>query len=375
MILGALMDLGVEPSSIADAVRDLPFVDWDIGSRSVSKNGVRAVQAVTSCADQNIESRTYGDIVRLLNGSNLSDPVRSRASAAFRVLAEAEAKIHMTSIDEVHFHEVGSNDAIMDIVGACAALESIAPDRIVVSPIATGRGVTDSMHGTIPVPAPAVLEILAGAELYERGTTELITPTGAALLASWADSFGPMPRMRLGDVGYGAGKSDLEWPNVLRVISGVQLDAGRSEISTELIETNIDDMSPELVPYVIERVLDAGALDAWTTPVQMKKGRIGTLLSVLIERGASQPVLDVIFRETTTFGVRVSGVDREILDRKTVEIDVEGHLVRVKVGYLRGDVVSTSPEYEDAAEVARATGRPLKEIYRIATEKVSATFL
>lgn len=374
MILGALMDLGVEPSVITDAVRGLPFADFEIGARAVSKNGVRATHAIVSSADQANESRTYADIVRLLEASRLAPDIRGRASAAFRVLAEAEAKIHMSSIDHVHFHEVGSNDAIVDIVGACAALEALAPDRVVVSPIATGRGVTESMHGTIPVPAPAVLEILMGAELYERGTTELITPTGAALLASWADSYGEIPRMTLDGVGYGAGNADLDWPNVLRVIAGEESDMVRSEVSAELIESNIDDMSPELVPYVIERVLDAGALDAWVTPIQMKKGRVGSLLSVLIERGASQPLLDVIFRETTTFGVRVSGVDREVLDRKTVEVDVEGHRVRVKVGYLRGEAVSISPEFDDAAMVARTTGLPLKEIYRIATEK-AANFL
>jgi uncharacterized protein (TIGR00299 family) protein len=226
------------------------------------------------------------------------------------------------------------------------------------------------MHGTIPVPAPAVLEILAGAELYERGTRELITPTGAALLATWADSFGAMPPMTVGTVGYGAGTSDLEWPNVLRVVVGEGSDLVSPAIATELLETNVDDMSPELIPYVIERALDAGALDAWVTPVHMKKGRVGVVLSVLVERGASPEVLDVIFRETTTFGVRISSVDREVLDRKEVEVDVGGHSVRVKVGYRDGRVVSASPEYEDAATTARATGMPLKDVYRAALEQL-----
>ena len=363
------MDLGVEPSVISEALQGLPFGDFAIGSQPVSKNGVRATQALVSSAAQTNESRTYADIVGLLEGARLASDIRGRASAAFRLLAEAEAKIHMTSIDQVHFHEVGSNDAILDIVGACAALEALAPDQIVVSPIGTGRGETDSMHGTIPVPAPAVLEILTGAEVYERGNTELITPTGAALLTSWADSYGEIPRMKLDRVGYGAGSADLDWPNVLRVIAGEQSDLVRSGVTTELIESNIDDMSPELVPYVIERVMDAGALDAWATPIQMKKGRVGSLLSVLIEQGASQPVLDVIFKETTTFGVRVSGVERAVLDRKTIDVEVAGHPVRVKVGYLRGEAVSTSPEYEDAAAVARMTGLPLKEIYRMAMER------
>lgn len=372
MVIGALMDLGADPGVITETVRGLPFTVGAITPKPVSKNGIRAVETMIEGHDtSDTEARTYRDIVHLLEASKIPERVKQHALAAFRVLAEAEAKIHMTSIDDVHFHEVGSDDAIVDVVGACAALEEIGPDRVVVSPIATGRGTTDSMHGTIPVPAPAVLEILAGAEMYERGTTELITPTGAALLASWADSFGPMPRMKLEAVGYGAGTSDLEWPNVLRVILGEQVEPDRTETSTELIETNIDDMNPELLPYVLERILGTGALDAWTTPVHMKKGRIGVVLSVLVERGASQTILDVLFQETTTFGVRISAVDREILDRKIIDVDIEGHPVKVKVGYRNGIRITASPEYEDAAQVARATGMPLRDVYRAAMERAS----
>ena len=371
MIIGALIDLGVEPDLITGTVRALPFAVRDITPQYVSKHGIRAVATLLESDDNSPISRTYRDIVELLEASDIGNGVRNRARAAFRMLAEAEAKIHMTSVDEVHFHEVGSDDAIIDVVGACAALEELAPARVVVSPIATGRGTTDSMHGTIPVPAPAVLEILTGAELYERGTHELITPTGAALLASWADAFGPMPRMRLEAVGYGAGTADLEWPNVLRAILGEQAEVDRSDVSTELIETNIDDMNPELIPYVIERLLDQGALDAWAAPVHMKKGRLGVVLSVLVERGASQPVLDVLFRETTTFGVRISAIDREVLDRKVIEVEVEGHPLKVKVGYRNGERITAAPEYEDAARAARATGLPLRDIYRVAMEKAS----
>lgn len=370
MILGALMDLGADPDLIAESVRGLPFAVRRITPKQVSKNGIRAVATEIELDGPAPQARRYSDIVQLLEAADISSRVKERALAAFRVLAEAEAKIHMSSIDDVHFHEVGSDDAIIDVVGACAALEMIGPERIVVSPIATGRGTADSMHGTIPVPAPAVLEILAGAEMYERGTDELITPTGAALLASWADSFGQMPRMKVEGVGYGAGTTDLGWPNILRVILGEQADAERTEIATELIETNIDDMSPEFLPYVIERVLAAGALDSWATPVHMKKGRIGVVLSILVERGASQSVLDVLFQETTTFGVRISPVDREVLDRKIIEVEVEGHQVRVKVGYRDGVRTSASPEYEDAAQVALATGMPLKDVYRAAMEQV-----
>jgi uncharacterized protein (TIGR00299 family) protein len=370
MLIGAFMDLGVDPKLITEAVRGLPFTVRDIGPKYVSKNGIRAIESVMAWDGDETTERRYVDIVALLEASQLAPKVRQRALGAFRILAEAEAKIHMSDIDEVHFHEVGSDDAIIDIVGACAALEDIGPDRVVVSPIATGRGTAESMHGTIPVPAPAVLEILAGAELYERGQRELITPTGAALLKSWADAFGAMPKLRIGAVGYGAGTADLEWPNVVRLIVGEEADDVRPTSSTELLETNIDDMSPELLPYVIERLLEAGALDAWATPVHMKKGRIGAVLSVLVERGASQAALDVIFRETTTFGVRVSQVDRAILDRKEIEVGVQGQRVRIKIGYRDGEIVTSSPEYEDVADVARTTGIPLKDVYRLALEQL-----
>jgi hypothetical protein len=373
MILGALIDAGAPEDAITDAVAELQIGPAEIEAALVMKGPIRATQvSVAPGPDPKSPSRAYRDIVALLDGADLPAPVKRRAQEAFKILGEAEAKIHGTALEDVHFHEVGSDDAIIDIVGACAALEELAPERIVVSPIATGRGHAESRHGSIPVPAPAVVEILTGAELYERGDRELITPTGAALLASWADSFGPMPRMKVGSVGYGAGTADLEWPNVVRVIVGDGEGAARSEVATEMLETNIDDMSPELLPYVIERVLDAGALDAWAAPVHMKKGRFGVVLSVLVERGASQAVLDVLFRETTTFGVRISPVDRETLDRKEQEVSVGGHPVTIKVGYRDGEIVSAAPEYEDAVAVARSTGMPLKDVYRAALETFGA---
>jgi pyridinium-3,5-bisthiocarboxylic acid mononucleotide nickel chelatase len=368
MIVSGLIDAGVPVEIVRDAVASVQ-VAVHVAASGVTKGALRATSFAATAEEQGA-NRDYSDIRALLEGSTLIPPVKRRALEAFALLADAEAKIHDQEIDHVHFHEVGGADAIADIVGACAALEHLAPDRIVVSPIATGRGTTDSMHGTIPVPAPAVLEILTGAELFERGADELITPTGAALLASWADAFGAMPRNKLTAVGYGAGSKELAWPNVLRVVVGEAADEPHSSVDTELLETNIDDMSPELIPFVIERVLDAGALDAWSTPVQMKKGRIGVVLSVLVERGATQPVLDVIFRETTTFGVRISEIDRAVLDRKIVDVEVAGHRVRVKVGYRDGEPVTSSPEYEDAAEVARATGMPLRDVYRAALEEL-----
>lgn len=372
MILGALIDAGVSPEVVADAVGALPLNGASVGSANVMKGAVRATQ-VSVVTDPSAAHRNYRDIVAMIEAAPLDERIRNRVGAAFRLLAEAEAKIHDVSIDDVHFHEVGSDDAIIDIVGACAALEDLSPDRVVVSAIPTGRGSVDSSHGLLPVPAPAVLEILRGATVYERGTRELITPTGAALLASWADAFGAMQPMKVETIGYGAGSADLEWPNVLRVVVGEQASPETSVgLRTEMIETNLDDMSPELFPYVIERLLAEGALDAWITPVHMKKGRQGAVLSALGEAADTQHLIDIIFRETTTLGVRLVPVTRSVLDRKTVEVEVEGHRVNVKIGYREGQPTTASPEYEDAVAVARATGMALKDVYRAALDALGS---
>ncbi|MEA2451867.1 MAG: pyridinium-3,5-bisthiocarboxylic acid mononucleotide nickel chelatase [Actinomycetota bacterium] len=367
MILGALLDAGASAEAVTEAIAALDL-GATVAPATVMKGAIKATHATVTTGATGA-SRNYRDIVALIEGSGLDARVKARSLAAFGLLAEAEAKIHGVPIDEVHFHEVGSDDAIVDIVGACAALEELRVDRVVVSAIATGRGSADSAHGAIPVPAPAVLEILRGATLYERGTHELITPTGAALLASWADAFDRMPPLKVDSVGYGAGTTDLEWPNVLRVIVGQQESPETSaSLQTELIETNLDDMSPELFPYVIERLLAEGALDAWITPVHMKKGRQGAVLSALGEAADTQHLIDIMFRETTTLGIRLVPVTRAVLDRKSVQVEVSGHQVNVKIGYREGQPTTASPEYEDAVSVARATGMALKDVYRAALD-------
>ena len=370
MILGALLDAGASPEAVAQAVSALALAGATVANEQVMKGSIGATK-VSISADPSASHRNYRDIVALIEGAPLDEGVQARALTAFRLLGEAEAKIHGVEVDAVSFHEVGSEDAIIDIVGGCAALEDLSPDRVVVSAIPTGRGSTSSAHGPIPVPAPAVLEILRGATLYERGADELITPTGAALLASWADTFGAMPPMTVEAVGYGAGTAEFEWPNVLRVIVGQQ--DGREDmvaLRTELIETNLDDMSPELYPYVIERLLAEGALDAWIAPVHMKKGRQGVVLSALGDADDTQHLVDIIFRETTTLGVRLIPVTRSVLDRKSIEVEVSGHRVSVKIGYREGQPTTASPEYEDAVAVARATGMALKDVYRAALDAV-----
>lgn len=361
MILGALIDAGVPEDAVEEAL-DALGLDETLSVESTMKGAIRATKVTVASTDDRA-ARSYREIVAWLEKASLERAIKHRSLDVFARLAAAEANIHGTAIEDVHFHEVGSIDAIVDIVGSCAALEHLAPERVLASELPTGRGFARSMHGTIPVPAPAVMELLKGVPLIERGAEELVTPTGAALLSSWCESFGPMPRLAVRAVGYGAGTRDTEIPNVLRVLVGEQQAQAGNLDRAELIETNIDDMAPELMPYVIERLMNVGALDAWVTPILMKKGRNAFTLSVLCEPGSSRELLDVIFDETTTFGVRVGPADRVVLDRKELTVDVDGHPMRIKVGVRDGRSVTIAPEYEDAATIARRTGRPLKEVY------------
>lgn len=361
MLLAALIDGGASESAVRAALEGLRLPDWELTVTPTSKSGLRANQVKVSTTDTST-SRRYGDIQALLESADLNHGVKQRALATFRVLAEAEAKVHGSKPEDVHFHEVGAVDALVDIVGCAAAIEDLGPERITASSLVTGRGWTDSAHGQLPVPAPAVLEILRGIPLSERGTDELVTPTGAAILRAATDSFGPMPEMTVGSVGYGAGERDLAWPNVVRVLVGQDTKDGDGEQSW-LIETNIDDMNPELIPNCVERLISAGASDAWTSPIVMKKGRPAFTLSILVRGNAREETLDVLYRETTTLGVRMHPVTKDELEREWVQVQVLEQQVRVKLGLRGNHIVSVSPEYEDALIAARAEGVPLREIY------------
>lgn len=366
MILGALIDAGAPIDDVRSGLDRLGVRGWSVSAAPVVKGPLRATKVAVEGSGS---ARTYRDIVAIVAGADLPEPARERALETFARLAGAEGRVHGVAPDDVTFHEVGALDAIVDVVGSCLALEHFAPQRIVTSPLPTGRGVIETVHGTLPIPAPAVVEILAarGVPTYARGREELVTPTGAALLAAVSDSFGDIPDMSLTAVGYGAGERDAEVPNVVRVLVGTAPDDVEPE-RVVLIETNVDDMNPELVPHVLDAVLEAGALDAWYTPIAMKKGRPALTLSLLAPPTVRDAVLDVLFKETTTLGVRVSTVAREVLDRSVIEAFVEGVPVRVKVARRGGEVVTVSPEFEDARAVAQKTGLPLKDVYALAQE-------
>lgn len=365
MILGALLDAGVPKSEVRASLDALRLEGWELHVTSATKSGLRATKVVVATSDDATE-RTYNDIVKIVSDADLAEVVKSRALAIFETLARAEGRVHGVPPEEVQFHELGSLDSIVDIVGSCAALEHFMPARIVTSPMATGIGTVDTAHGPIPLPAPAVAEILAGrgAPIFGRGNAELITPTGAAILATVSDDFGPPPPVVLERVGYGAGTLELEVPNVVRVLVGNQLEDHAA--TAAVLEANIDDMSPELLPHVVDLLLGEGAQDAWLTPIVMKKGRPAFTLAVLCGPDHADHLRSVIFRETSTLGIRMTSVAKNVLERGWVDAHVQGMNVRVKIGRHDSHDVTAAPEHDDAVAVARATRLPLRRVYELA---------
>jgi uncharacterized protein (TIGR00299 family) protein len=376
MILGALLDAGADLAAIEAHLGRLG-IPFELTLSTVHRCGIRASKVDIAAPEGTwTVMRTYEDALRLLEGARLEPEVTRRAASIFGRLARAEARVHGQPVGEVHFHELDGVDTIVDVVGAVAAFAALGAEDVVASRVATGTGVVPSRHGPLPLPAPAVLELLGGGSLYGREVeAELITPTGAAILAEFASSFGKMPAMSVSATGYGAGSRELDIPNVLRVIVGepAPQDAGSGEaVEDLLIEATIDDMNPELYPFVLERLAAAGAIDGWITPVIGKAGRPAQVLSVLAAPPAEEAVIRALVDETSTLGVRVSRVGRRMLPRSFLEVKVGGLPVRVKLGLRAGQAVNVAPEYADCADVARATGRPIKEVYRAALAAASA---
>jgi uncharacterized protein (TIGR00299 family) protein len=317
--------------------------------------------------------RGYREIRALIEASDLSKFVKQRAIGIFERIAKAEGKIHGMKPEEVTFHEVGALDSIADIVLACVGIEALAVDRVVVSPLAEGRGWIDAAHGRFPVPAPATLEILAGIPLGSVDEPfEFITPTGAAIVAEFAQAFGPMPALKIEKIGYGVGTRVLPGrPNVLRAVLGEAVTApapvdGYERDTITRVETNIDDLSPEIVGAVTEQLLKAGALDVFMTPIQMKKNRPGVQLTVLCEESAVGRIAELIFRQTTSFGVRMDRVDRLKLERSFETVKTAYGEVTVKIGRLGTETLQVSPEFESCKILSEKTGRPIRAIYEAA---------
>ena len=343
-------------------------------------------------------SRSLNDILELVNSSQLSTRVKNRINQVFQRLGAAEARVHGKTLQTIHFHEVGGTDAIVDIAGSIIGLELLGVESLVVSPLHLGSGFIHFSHGMFPVPAPATAALVEGYPAYTTEIKgELVTPTGAALVTGLADSFGPLPAMIVHKVGYGAGSREREFPNVLRGYLGETRDptpefttpnrdpfpaqhqapAGPGGYHTSpalVLECNLDDMNPQLFEPLLNSLLAAGALDVLMIPAQMKKNRPGTLLQVLAQPNGLDPLLEIIFRNTTTLGVRTYPVSKHMLQRQTIQVETTAGLVGVKTGWLGNECVNWMPEYEDVIRLARSTGEPAKEIYQQALAAAQAQF-
>lgn len=376
MLLGALVDVGVPLEVIGEAVDAVTPEPIGLSTELVTRNGFAATRCVVDVADSSTH-RTWRDIRALLDQASLDGRVREQATATFTRLAEAEAAVHGGSPDDVHFHEVGALDAIADVVGVCAGLAHLGVDELVVSPIAVGSGTVETQHGTLSVPPPAVARLLIGVPSYAGPVAlEMCTPTGAALLTTHADGWGPQPAMTTQRIGTGAGGRDPErHANVLRLLVGPGTDtrgqgeAGLPASTAVVLEANVDDLDPRLWPPVLASLLDAGASDAWLTPILMKKGRPAHTLSVLVAADRADAVRREVFRQTTTIGLRETTVAKRALDRELRSVEVDGHRIDVKLATLEGEVLNAQPEYEHVADAAQATGRPIKDVLSVAVAK------
>jgi pyridinium-3,5-bisthiocarboxylic acid mononucleotide nickel chelatase len=379
MILGALIDAGLPLADLKRALGSLGVEGWDISADRVVKCGITAVKfrvhehahSTHGGSSSHEVHRHYhlSTIKKRIDQSALSAASRARAKALFDRLAEAEAAIHNMPVEKVHLHEVGALDSIIDIVGAVFALEWFAADRIVASPLNAGSGTVRTAHGVYPVPAPATLRLLGDAPIY-GGTVarELLTPTGALLLSDYATSFGPMPPMRVERVGYGAGDLDLDGtPNVLRVVVG-EAAGERSTERVAVIECEIDDMNPQIFGALMDRLHAAGALDVLYAAVQMKKNRPGTLMTIVAPPEQRQKLVDLVFQETTTIGVRFTEMSRECLERETVTVETPLGAVRFKVARRDGRVFNAQPEFDDVSRLAAEHSRPIKEVQALAAK-------
>ena len=418
MVLGAFLDAGLPLDELKHALGSLSVSGFDVSAARVLRAGVSATKFVvqenarpaesaprhdaghkdeprhsrrhsddhdhrdqhespqhvrTSFPEHHHPHRSLTEINALIDRSALSPAGRDRAKTLFRRLGESEAAIHQMPVEKVHLHEVGALDSIIDIVGAVFALEWAGADRIVCSPLNVGGGIVHSAHGVFPVPAPATMKLLGDAPIYSGLIQkELVTPTGALIATSYASSFGPLPAMSVERVGYGAGDRDHpEAPNVLRVLIGPAADQPQAD-RVVVIECEIDDMNPQIFGLAMDRLYAAGALDVFYVPVQMKKNRPGTLLTVIAPPGRRAVLTDLIFRETTTIGLRHHEVERECLRREIIHVETPIGAVRFKLAWRDGRIVNAVPEFEDCVKLAAAGNLPLKEVQAIAAQAYGA---
>jgi uncharacterized protein (TIGR00299 family) protein len=366
MALGSLLDAGADLPEVVGLLRRLPFGGWTLEAEPVLRNGIAATKVTVRIASDDSVVRTHAHLVAIIEEARLPERVRDRSLAVIGALAQAEAKLHRRPVSQVHFHEVGGHDALIDVVGTCAALEVLGVERVTASPVSTGTGVVRTSHGVLPNPPPAVVELLRGIPTEGRDiNAELTTPTGAAILAATAAGFGPLPAMVVEATGFGAGSRELdELPNLTQAVVGTAAPEGQGGGLPPgqpgvLLEANLDDATGETLAHAVTALLEAGAYDAWITPVVMKKGRPGHVVSVLADEAVAPALVSLLRAETGSLGARRVAVERWPLPRETGQAFVEGLPVRVKVSPGR-----VKAEYADAARVSRRTGLPLREVVR-----------
>ena len=374
MILGAMVGAGVDPKFLREQLSLLSVDGFSIDFETVDRSGLSATYARVETAHEH-KHRHLSDIKQIIETSRLTDPVKQRAVQIFTRLAEAEARVHNEPVDEVHFHEVGALDAIVDVVGAAICFDALKIDRFVSSALHVGSGFVQMAHGRFPIPPPAVAELLKGVPFYSSDIKgELLTPTGAAIITTVCDEYGPIPQLKTESNGYGAGTREYQdFPNVLRVMLGESEASTSEEEQLVMLETNLDDASPQIIGHVMDRVLESGALDCFFTPVQMKKNRPGVLLSVLCGREEKEAIMKLLFTETTTLGVRSYEVTRRALERSMIRVETQYGPIDVKVAHLDGRVVNEMPEFEQCRQAAARANVPLKvveEAARLALAKV-----
>ena len=365
MLLGALVDAGLALDDLRSDLARLPISGYELTAERVTKCGLAGTQVQVKAEDTHAR-RGLSEILDVISRAGLDPDVSRSAERTFRRLAEAEARVHSTSVDDVHFHEIGAVDAIVDIVGAFCGLRRLGIQEVRASPLPLGGGWVETAHGPLPVPAPATVELLKGVPTYGGPVeAELVTPTGAAILTTACQTFGPMPAMTVREVGLGAGRLDLPQPNLLRLFVGEAAQRQREQ-HLMLIETNLDNMNPELFGHLMDQLFSAGALDVFYTPIVMKKSRPATLVSVLAEPPLADLLCEILFRDTTTLGIRVTELARRCLDREWRAVDTKYGRLRVKVGRLGSEIVNAAPEYEDCRQAAQAHGVPVKTVYEAA---------
>ena len=363
MILGALIGAGASEKALVEQLSLLKVEGFKLNVETVDRSGLSATFARVQTRHEH-KHRHLSDIKKIIYDSDLPVSVKAQAFEIFTRLAKAEARVHNARVDDVHFHEVGALDAIVDVVGAAICFELLQIESFISSPLHVGSGMVEMDHGRFPIPPPAVTELLKGVPFYSADIKgELLTPTGAAIITSVCSQYGPIPQMIIDQTGYGAGSREYkDFPNVLRVLIGYTETQTAQDERLWMIETNIDDASPQIIGHVMERAFELGALDCFFTPVQMKKNRPGVLLSVLSDARSKELVMNLLFTETTTLGVRSYEVLRRALQRSVVSVETQYGQIDVKVAHLNGRVVNEMPEFEQCREAARAANVPLKTV-------------